>query len=408
MVRGGWPRSGAGTGGPQPSDLALVLELLARELRGGATITAAMGALPSGADLGLRDVRRRIDDGAAIGDELDRWSASIPGGDGVLVRAVLRLGLSTGAALADSLDRTAAVVRERGDLADELRALSAQSRASATMIAGAPAGFLAVFALADPAALSFPDRDTPRLGLSRGRRRPRRDRVLVDAATRQGGDPVTGLRDAVVVSSLAVVVAAGRPGARPPRRPARPAAASRFIRTVRRLERGFPSLGTLRDREIVLGLMVAAAAGLLVPPLIMAGPIGLAGESVRRARRDEAAHQRALVHALPSMIDQLGLAVGAGLTLPAALRQVRRWLDEPIGALVDDALARLDARLVVDRHPQPPRSRTPDRGAAAADRHRRGDPRRCAARPEPRPSRRPKRDRRGAGRPKPGPGACRC
>ena len=140
---------------PPPPDLALVLELIARELRGGASLVSALAALPTDVDLGLHDLRRRVDDGAAIGDELDRWGAAIPGDDGVLVRAVLRLGLSTGAALADALDRTAAVLRERGQLADELRALSAQSRASATMIAAAPLGFLLVFALADPGALSF-------------------------------------------------------------------------------------------------------------------------------------------------------------------------------------------------------------------------------------------------------------
>ena len=137
------------------ADLALTLELLARELRGGASVTMAMAALPEEADLGLRLARQRIDDGAAVGDELDRWSESLPDRDGALVRAVLRLGISTGSALADALDRTATVLRERRQLTDELRALSAQSRASATMIAAAPVGFLLVFAIADPAALSF-------------------------------------------------------------------------------------------------------------------------------------------------------------------------------------------------------------------------------------------------------------
>lgn len=136
-------------------DLALVLELLARELRGGASLTAAMATLPPATDLGLRNVRRRIDEGAPIGEELDRWSEGLAGTDGSLVRAVLRLGLSTGAALADALDRAAAVIRERRSLDDELRALAAQSRASATMIAVAPIGFLAVFALADPSAMTF-------------------------------------------------------------------------------------------------------------------------------------------------------------------------------------------------------------------------------------------------------------
>ena len=90
-----------------------------------------------------------------VGDELDRWSRVLPHRDAALVRAVLRLGLSTGAALADALERTAGVVRERHHLSDELRALSAQSRASATMIAGAPIGFLGLFAVVDPAAITF-------------------------------------------------------------------------------------------------------------------------------------------------------------------------------------------------------------------------------------------------------------
>lgn len=139
----------------RPADLPLALELLARELRGGATLTMAMSALPAGVDLGLREARQRIDAGATVADELDRWSENLSPGDAVLVRSVLRLGVSTGAALADALDRTAAVLRERRQLAEELRALSAQSRASATMIAAAPVGFVLVFAVADPAALSF-------------------------------------------------------------------------------------------------------------------------------------------------------------------------------------------------------------------------------------------------------------
>lgn len=151
-IAGWWARRRARR---TPPDLALVLELLARELRGGASLAAAMAALPSDADLGLRELRRRVDQGAALGDELDRWSEGLDGRDSSLVRAVLRLGVSTGAALADALDRTAGVIRERRALDDELRALAAQSQASATMIAVAPLGFLIVFALADPSAMTF-------------------------------------------------------------------------------------------------------------------------------------------------------------------------------------------------------------------------------------------------------------
>ena len=68
-------------------------------------------------------------------------------------RAVLGLGAATGAALADALDRTAEVIRERRELASELNALTAQSRASALLVAAAPVAFLAVFGLTDPGSL---------------------------------------------------------------------------------------------------------------------------------------------------------------------------------------------------------------------------------------------------------------
>jgi tight adherence protein C len=103
-----------------------------------------------------------------------------------------------------------------------------------------------------------------------------------------------------------------------------------------------PSLRTLRDIEIGVVLAVALVVGVAIPPVLLAAPLGLAAEAVRRERRATANHRRALVDGLPELIDQLGLAVGAGLTLPAALRQVQRWLPEPFQELVDDALARLD------------------------------------------------------------------
>ena len=115
------------------------------------------------------------------------------------------------------------------------------------------------------------------------------------------------------------------------------------VAAARRLESRLPSLRTIRDAELVAGLTTTLIAGLLMPPLLLAGPIGLGAEAVRRERKATSIRQRALTDALPEMIDQLGLAVGAGLTLPVALASVRRWQDGPIRELIDEALARLDA-----------------------------------------------------------------
>lgn len=134
------------------SSLPLVLELLARELRAGATVPLALRAVAADepAASSLLPVVERVERGARVGDELDRRAADLGSADAELARSVLRLGLRTGAALADSLDRVAATIRDRIELDDELRALTAQSRASASILAVAPAAFLLVIGLADP------------------------------------------------------------------------------------------------------------------------------------------------------------------------------------------------------------------------------------------------------------------
>ena len=132
--------------------LPLALELLARELRAGATVPHAVRAVAADEACGrsLVSVVERIERGGRVIDELDRWAAASPSPDAHLARAVLQLGFTTGAALADSLDRVGATMRDRLELDDELRALTAQSRASATVLAVAPAAFLLVLGLTAP------------------------------------------------------------------------------------------------------------------------------------------------------------------------------------------------------------------------------------------------------------------
>ncbi|MEM9466208.1 MAG: type II secretion system F family protein [Actinomycetota bacterium] len=152
------------------------------------------------------------------------------------------------------------------------------------------------------------------------------------------------LIEAGVVSGVVAAVVFGPSGWRPPRRDRsmRPLAGT-VVGAVRRGEAWLPSLRRIGDHEIVAVLAATLLVGVVVPPLVLAAPILLGSEAVRRERRAATRRQRALTDALPEMIDQLALAVGAGLTLPVALRQVHRWLPDPIGGLVADTLARLDA-----------------------------------------------------------------
>jgi len=135
--------------------LPLVLELLARELRAGNTIHGAVTVVarsePEAAS--LSSVVERVAHGDRLGDVLDGWAVGLSDDDGPLVQAVLRLGLSTGVALADALDRAASTIRARAAFDGEIRAMTAQSRMSAVLIAVAPIGFLLVLSMVDPSGL---------------------------------------------------------------------------------------------------------------------------------------------------------------------------------------------------------------------------------------------------------------
>jgi len=71
------------------------------------------------------------------------------------VAAALSLASETGGTAARAVDGVAATLRERIEVADEVRALGAQARLSAVVIAVAPIGFGLVAAATDPRTLSF-------------------------------------------------------------------------------------------------------------------------------------------------------------------------------------------------------------------------------------------------------------
>ncbi|MEM7141275.1 MAG: type II secretion system F family protein [Actinomycetota bacterium] len=136
----------------QVERLARIAHALARELRMGATLHAAVDAVAGDHDLagdGFRLMARRVAAGSPVVEELDRWAAALSHPDASMIRAVLAAGASSGAALADVLDRTGERLSDRVSVRAEARALSAQARASALVLTIAPLGFLALMILFD-------------------------------------------------------------------------------------------------------------------------------------------------------------------------------------------------------------------------------------------------------------------
>ncbi len=131
-----------------------MLEVLARDLRSGCNLHEALhtaSRVPALQCLGLDELVTRFSSGERLVEALDRWASSLNHPDGDLVRSVLSLGSVTGGAFAASAERAALTLRERAELADEVRVLSAQTRASALLLFVAPIGFLLLLLVFDPA-----------------------------------------------------------------------------------------------------------------------------------------------------------------------------------------------------------------------------------------------------------------
>lgn len=136
------------------SQLPEMLDVLARELRAGRNLHEAIqtaSTLPSLHSLGLDTLVTRFASGERLVEALDRWASALNHPDGDLVRAVVSLGSVTGGALAGSMERAALTLRERAGLVDEVRVLTAQTRASAMLLFVAPIGFLVLLLMFDPA-----------------------------------------------------------------------------------------------------------------------------------------------------------------------------------------------------------------------------------------------------------------
>ncbi len=147
----------------RPDDHAIVvaemLELVARALRGGASLPVALKTVSAELpEADLAPVLRRIAGGLSVTEALDRWALDAIDSGARTARqtaaALLMLGHGSGAAMAASLDRAAASIHQRRAWRDEIRALTAQTRASGLLVALAPAAFGLVVALVDSEALA--------------------------------------------------------------------------------------------------------------------------------------------------------------------------------------------------------------------------------------------------------------
>jgi tight adherence protein B len=146
-------------------ELPHLLERVARHLRAGgslrqafaaATPPASPGAPPDGLAAAWRSVADRS---TVVGlvPALDEWAEGVGGGRPSIGLAVAALAVAaaTGGSPARAVDGVASTLRSRLAVAEEVRALSSQARASATVIALAPVGFGALAAATDDRTAAF-------------------------------------------------------------------------------------------------------------------------------------------------------------------------------------------------------------------------------------------------------------
>jgi tight adherence protein B len=141
------------------ADLPAALDAVARSLRAGASLRQALGDAagesrgPVAAD--LHGVVAATVAGIPLAEALDGWGRARRRGDVLLAVAALQLAIETGGASARAVDGLAATIRRRAAVQDEARALSAQARASALVLACAPLAVCAFTVVAGGEAADF-------------------------------------------------------------------------------------------------------------------------------------------------------------------------------------------------------------------------------------------------------------
>jgi tight adherence protein B len=135
-------------------DHAVLLEAVARSLRGGQSLSGALieaaGTVAGRAADQLVGSARLLEAGLGTVAVVEHWVDHEPDQARILAGAALALGAEVGGAHARSLDSAAASLRDRAGLQREVRALTSQARASAAVMVLAPLGFATFTSITEP------------------------------------------------------------------------------------------------------------------------------------------------------------------------------------------------------------------------------------------------------------------
>ena len=292
----GWVSGGGRARLVDEVDHAVLLEAVARSLRGGQSLSGAsieagrtggagraadqLARLGPPAGGGAGDRGR----GRALGREHDPDQARL------LAGAALALGAEVGGAHARSLDAAAASLRDRAGLQREVRALTSQARASAGVMVLAPLGFAAFTSITEPAGGPRAGGHPARLGVRGRRPGAGPGRRLVDGATGRAAQVTAPAAAPRVLAAVAPPCWACAPATIPRGVPARPRASAPAPADARR---SIPA-GAVDDRarSALAGRWPSWSGGRLVGPVPAAvagvGPVAGSGRVTRPPRRADA------------------------------------------------------------------------------------------------------------------------
>lgn len=133
--------------------IASYLEALSQELRSGAALSGALVSVTPNRAMGTDAfdvVRALVCDGRPVADALSTFGAAGVHPDVALAVQALACAAAFGGPAAATLDASAAVLRERADVAADIHAQSAQARLSARVLTVVPVGFALWSAVASP------------------------------------------------------------------------------------------------------------------------------------------------------------------------------------------------------------------------------------------------------------------
>ena len=137
--------------------LPVFLDQVAAALRGGATVSDALGSVTMAGALGqdLGRVSSRVALGVGLGEALAVWPLEHSRPEVRAAAGALAVAATLGGRSADALSGLAQSLRERNGARAEAHALSAQGRFSALVVGGAPLGYLAFSAITDPGSVGL-------------------------------------------------------------------------------------------------------------------------------------------------------------------------------------------------------------------------------------------------------------